>query len=433
MNRLEELIRTVEHIAEEVSRPLSDDLKLRPLFKNCFVNTAKTTTKLSEDGGSYVFTGDIEAMWLRDSSAQVIHYLPFLNTVPILKEMVSGLLKKQIACMKIDPYANAFNEDANGNCWDNDITERSLGDQRLLWVWERKYEVDSICYPIWLLKQYWDRTGDADVFTKECWEVLHTVTELWKTEQNHREQSRYSFMRLNCPASDTLSQNGKGSSVAYTGMTWSGFRPSDDACRYHYLVPSNMFAVVILEYIQEFARDIYKDEVLSQKARSLRQEIEQGINRYGMCKTKKYGDIYAYEVDGLSNYNFMDDANVPSLLSIPWLGYRGVDDPVYKNTRAFILSKDNPYYYEGKTAKGIGSPHTPKEYIWHISLAMQGLTAESEEEKEQILKMLLATDGGTGYMHEGFHCEDPDSYTRPWFAWANSLFALFVMDYKKLI
>ena len=427
MTRQEELHDVIDKIAEEISRPLSQDTKLRELFRNCFVSTAKTTTRFLEDEETYVFTGDIEAMWLRDSSAQVVHYLPFASKYPIIKRMIKGLLKRQITYIGLDPYANAFNEMDNGNCWEEDLTERSP------WVWERKYEVDSLCYPVWLLKQYWDQTGDTEIFSEECRKVLYRIIDLWKTEQNHESESNYTFMRLNCPPSDTLSHDGMGTPTAYTGMTWSGFRPSDDACRYHYLIPSNMFAVVVLGYIKEFAKTIYHDNCLYEKAATLRDEIEAGIQRYGRCDLKEHGTIYAYETDGLGNYHFMDDANVPSLLSIPWLGYLDKEDPIYKRTRAFLLSENNPYYYKGKKAKGIGSPHTPTDYIWHISLTMQGLTAADQEEKETLLQMLLDTDGDTGYMHEGFHADDPNQYTRSWFAWANSLFALFVMEIRNLI
>ena len=211
-------------------------------------------------------------------------------------------------------------------------------------------------------------------------------------------------------------------------MTWSGFRPSDDACEYGYLVPSNMFATVILGYIEEIASDIYNDLELKEKANSLRIEIEEGIKKFGIVHNEDFGYIYAYEVDGQGNYNFMDDANVPSLLSIPYLEYRGIDDEIYQNTRKFILTKNNPFYYEGTVASGIGSPHTPPEYIWHIALSMQGLTTNNEEEIKSLINTLISTDGDTGFMHEGFYCNDSKQFTRDWFAWSNSLFAHFIYE-----
>ncbi|MDY4671114.1 MAG: glycoside hydrolase family 125 protein [Oliverpabstia sp.] len=417
------LIAAVEEIAKKEGAYWNDE-HMRRTFENCYVSTAKTTTKFLENGEAYVFTGDIAAMWLRDSSAQVVHYLPFLKEYPILKDMVKGLIARQAKYIHIDPYANAFNEEANGNCWEKDITEYNP------WNWERKYEIDSLCYPVWLMEQYVKNTGEADIFTPEVKTAFRDILDVWKREQHH-EESAYSFIRVNCPPSDTLSCEGKGEPVGYTGMTWSGFRPSDDACKYGYLIPSNMFASVVLGYMEKFLREQYQDEAMAEEAAALKAQIEEGIQKYGVVEDEVYGKMYAYETDGLGNYNLMDDANVPSLLSLPWLAYCDKDDPIYKNTRDFVLSKKNPYYYEGSCAKGIGSPHTPDQYIWHIALTMQGLTSDDSQEREELLKTLLATDAGCEVMHEGFHCEKPEAFTREWFAWANSLFALFALSMKE--
>lgn len=417
------LIAAVEEIAKKEGA-YWDDEHMRRTFENCYVSTAKTTTKFLENGEAYVFTGDIAAMWLRDSSAQVVHYLPFLKEYPILKDMVKGLIARQAKYIHIDPYANAFNEEANGNCWEKDITEYNP------WNWERKYEIDSLCYPVWLMEQYVKNTGESDIFTPEVKTAFRDILDVWKREQHH-EESAYSFIRVNCPPSDTLSCEGKGEPVGYTGMTWSGFRPSDDACKYGYLIPSNMFASVALGYMEKFLREQYRDEKMAEEAAELKTQIEEGIQKYGVVEDEVYGKMYAYETDGLGNYNLMDDANVPSLLSLPWLAYCDKDDPIYKNTRAYVLSKKNPYYYEGSFAKGIGSPHTPDQYIWHIALTMQGLTSDDSQEREELLKTLLATDAGCEVMHEGFHCEKPEAFTREWFAWANSLFALFALSMKE--
>ncbi len=417
-----QLNQAVEEIAEQIAAKFINKQKLYDTFCNCYVSTAKTTTKFLENEEVFVFTGDIAAMWLRDSSAQVVHYLPYLMEYPILKEFVRGLIKRQMHYILLDPYANAFNEEANGNCWEVDITDS------IPWDWERKYEVDTLCYPIWIIHEYFTRTKDKSIFTEEVKRVFVIVMDLWKKEQRHDSASGYSFVRLNCPPSDTLTREGKGEPTAYTGMTWSGFRPSDDACKYGYLIPSNMFATVVLTYIAEFSVNIYKDNALATRAKELKEEIEGGIRDFGIIRDDEFGEIYVYESDGLGNYHLMDDANVPSLLSIPWLTYKGSDDAIYQNTRRFILSKKNPYYYEGSIAQGIGSPHTPDRYIWHIALTMQGLTAQTVQEKENLLELLLNTDAGKGVMHEGFCCDDPNQFTREWFAWANSLFSLFVMQ-----
>ena len=210
-------------------------------------------------------------------------------------------------------------------------------------------------------------------------------------------------------------------------MTWSGFRPSDDACKYGYLVPSNMFAVVVLRYAAEIAGEVLQDTDLAEEAAKLADEIDVGIKQYAVTQHDEFGPIFAYETDGRGNMNLMDDANVPSLLAIPYLGYTAADDPVYLNTRRFVLSSHNPYFFDGTAASGIGSPHTPDRYIWHIALAVQGMTAWSGEEQERLLDLMESTDAGTGFMHEGFDADDPERFTRPWFSWANMMFCEFVL------
>ncbi len=406
---------------EKIEAGLETRPKLAKVFRNCFFNTLDTTTENLDDGTAFVLTGDIPAMWLRDSSAQVNHYIPFASADDLLKKIIEGLIKRQMIYILTDPYANGFNKGPDNSGHKSDLTRHNP------WVWERKYEIDSLCYPIRLAYRYWKATQRTAVFDGAFKTAVTEIIKLWNLEQKHMENSKYRFIRVDCPDSDTLKNEGRGMPVNYTGMTWSGFRPSDDACTFNYLIPSNMFAVVVLGYIEEIVRCIYKDGELEASAAKLRKEIDHGIRTYGIYRHPGHGDIYAYETDGYGNYNLMDDANVPSLLSIPYIGYASEDDPIYQNTRRFILSRDNPYYYEGLSAKGIGSPHTPGGYIWHISLAMQALTSRDESELDDILEMLERTDAGTGFMHESFHPDDPASFTRPWFAWANSLFSELIL------
>ncbi|RIX60589.1 glycoside hydrolase family 125 protein [Paenibacillus nanensis] len=393
------------------------------MFEKCYINTLQTTIRRKGDGTTFVITGDIPAMWLRDSAAQVRPYLIPAAGDHVLADMIAGVVQRQLECILIDPYANAFNEAPTGDGHHGDLTEMNP------WLWERKYEVDSLCYPIQLSYLLWRNTGRTSHFNATFREAAGEILKLWRTEQHHETQSPYTFERLNCPPTDTLTREGRGSLTAYTGMTWSGFRPSDDACTYGYLIPSNMFAVVVLGYLVQIANKVLLDKELAAEAEALRNEIEQGIERYGIVEHPKYGRIYAYETDGLGGYNLMDDANVPSLLAIPYFGYRSADDPVYRNTRRFILSEDNPYFYRGKAAEGIGSPHTPERYVWPIALAMQGLTTGDRSEKARMLELLSRTDADTGFMHEGFSVDDPSQYTRPWFSWANMMFSELAMEY----
>ena len=408
-------------VKNDMAERLAERPMLSAMFEKCFVNTLETTMEILENDSTYIFTGDIPAMWLRDSSAQVRHYIPFAKNDIKLQEILEGLIKRQIMYILIDPYANAFNKEPNDAGHRGDITERNP------WVWERKYEIDSLCYPIQLAYLYWKATNKTTIFNDEFFEAVRKIITLWKIEQRHTEQSNYRFSNPGRPWKDTLHNNGMGSPVNYTGMTWSGFRPSDDACVFGYLIPSNMFAVVALGYVEEILNSMGKEPELAKEAESLRQEIDYGIKTYGIYEHHKYGRIYAYETDGFGNFKLMDDANVPSLLSAPYLGYTDAYDPIYINTRKFLLSKDNPYYYEGKAAKGIGSPHTPENYIWHIALAMQGLTSDNSVEIEEILRMLETTHAGTDFMHEGFDVDNPNEFTRPWFAWANSIFSELII------
>jgi len=410
----------VSNALNEMKNTLDERPKLLRMFNKCLTNTLETTTELLDDGTTFVFTGDIPAMWLRDSAAQVSQYISLCAGDGVLQRVIEGLLRRQAMYICIDPYANAFNKESNGSGHQSDDTTQSP------WVWERKYEIDSLCYPVRLAYKYWKSTGKTAVFDDAFRDALYTILKVWRVEQRHTESSPYQFARSDCPATDTL-RNKSGMPVNYTGMTWSGFRPSDDACTFNYLIPSNMFAVVVLGYMGEIAEAVYGDTALAASAHSLREEIDFGIKTYGVYYHPVFGKIYAYETDGFGNYNLMDDANIPSLLSIPYLGYTDDSDPIYANTRRFILSEYNDYYYQGTYGAGIGSPHTPDRYIWHISLVMQALTSRDNDEIAEILRVLETTDADTDYMHESFFADDPTAFTRPWFAWANSLFAELIL------
>ncbi|WP_309120135.1 glycoside hydrolase family 125 protein [Paenibacillus sp.] len=417
-----ELPDAIRRTLAEAERRLAGRPKLQRLFRNCFPNTLETTTKRMDDGTTFVITGDIPAMWLRDSVEQFIHYVPLAKDDPELARLVAGLVRRHAMYINIDPYANAFNEAANHWHWDaNDETDMSP------WVWERKFELDSLCFTVRLAYTYWKETGLTDIFDESFKLAMRNIVDVWKTEQRHFERSPYRFMRRNCPAIDTLRNDGLGMPVNYTGMIWSGFRPSDDACEFHYNIPSNMFAAVSLAQLQDIARWVYRDEAFVAEMRSIEDDVRHGIDLYGTYRHPVYGKIYAYETDGFGNYALMDDAGTPSLLSIPYLGYADANDETYLNTRRFVLSRENPFYYEGTAAKGVGSPHTPPNYIWPMALSMQGLTAADDAEMLEMIAALEATDADTGFMHEGFHADDPSKFTRSWFAWSNSLFAQLVL------
>jgi meiotically up-regulated gene 157 (Mug157) protein len=391
-------------------------------FQAAFANTLLTTVKKQADGTTFLLTGDIPAMWLRDSTAQVRPYLVVAKQDDDLKKMIAGLVKKQFFYINIDPYANAFNETANGAGHQDDQT--AMND----WIWERKYEIDSLCYPVQLAYLLYKNTGETSQFNEDFVSGVKKILHVFKTEQDHN-YSPYEFVRDTWRIEDTLINDGKGSPVAPTGLLWSGFRPSDDRCVYGYLIPSNAFAVVILEYLVELFETVLKDKEIVETSLALIKDIEAGMEKFGYTKNRAGEKVFAYEVDGLGHATLMDDSNVPNLIALPYLGYNTSDSTVYETTRKTLLSKENPFYYEGKFARGIGSSHTPENYIWPIAMAMEGMTTADKADKERILDQLVATDGGTHLMHEGFDVDDPTQYTREWFSWANMMFCELVMDY----
>ena len=394
-------------------------------FTACFANTLTTTVRRHDDGTTFVLTGDIPAMWLRDSTAQVRPYLAVAGSDPDLADMIAGLVRLQFRYIGIDAYANAFNEEPNGHTWDpNDRSDFSSP-----WLWERKYELDSLCYPLQLAWLLYANTGRTDHFDAVFVSGAKRILDVIETEQDHAARSPYFFVRDCDIPTESLDNDGRGTPVATTGMTWSGFRPSDDACTWHYLVPANMFAVVVLGYVERIFTELVPDGEVASRAARLAGEIREGIETHARVTNAAGERIYAYEVDGLDHALVMDDANVPSLLAAPYLGYCSADDPTYQATRRTLLSAENPFYYAGEYTAGIGSPHTPPRYVWPIARSIEGLTASSREEKAAILDNLVAIDAGTHLMHEGVCVDDPAQYTREWFSWSNMMFCELVMDY----
>lgn len=415
------LPQAVQQVMKDTSERLADRPKLRQLFQNCFPNTLETTTKLLDDGTTFLLTGDIPAMWLRDSVEQVIHYVPFAKEDAELRRILEGLIRRHMFYIQIDPYANAFNESANDWHWNaTDVTDSSP------WVWERKFELDSMCFSFRLAYLYWKETGRTGIFDEAFRTSLLKMLNVWQIEQEHKEQSTYRFQRHNGIMIDTLRKNGLGMPVNNVGLIWSGFRPSDDACDFHFNIPSNMFAAVTLRQLQEIAQYVYRDSNLVARMSAVEEEIRHAIELYGIIDHSKYGKMYAFETDGFGNHLLMDDAGTPSLMSAPYLGYCAPDDPVYLNTRKFALSEDNPYFFKGEKLSGIGSPHTSAGFVWHLAYTMQGLTAVDPQEILEMIEICESTDAGTGFMHEGFDVNDPTSFTREWFAWSNSQFAQLV-------
>jgi meiotically up-regulated gene 157 (Mug157) protein len=391
----------LQTIARAASTYQNPNAHLETMYRAALINTSQQAT-VASDGTAYVKTGDIPAEWLRDASAQVRPYLFFAKSDMEVATLLRGIIAREGKYLAVDPYANAFTIDYR--------------------VWEEKFELDSLAYPIVLAWSYWKATGDASIFTGDESNGFDKAFETMEREQDHAHNSKYTHRELR-----DLNGNPGPNPVAYTGMIWTGFRPSDDACKFNYLIPSEMMAVVALGDLEEIERVVYRNLLKSNRARALRSEVQDGIQKYGEVFTPNYGYVYAYEVDGLGNQLLMDDANIPSLLSAPYFGYTKSDSFVYKNTRRFLLSKDNPYYYVGSMARGIGSAHTADGYVWPLALIMQGLTSTNDGERRDVLNQLLASDPGDHLLHESFDPNDPGKFSRKDFGWPNALFSEYVM------
>jgi uncharacterized protein len=414
--------RAVEATIVRVKSMIGDP-KLAWLFENCFPNTLDTTVTYREIDGkpeTYVITGDIDAMWLRDSTAQVWPYLPLANEDEPLKKLLAGVVRKQTKLILLDPYANAFYDDPTTvSHWASDHAQMLPG------VHERKWEIDSLCYAVRLAHGYWKTTDDTSVFDADWVKAMRLVLQTFREEQRLTGLGPYTFKRGG-PKPKAGSPELYGTPVKPNGLICSRFRPSDDETEYQFLIPSNFFAAGILVQMAELLLKVCNEPELAGEAHAFSNQLYDALQRNAIVDHPTAGKIFAYELDGMGHVTQMDDANIPSLLSMPYLAACGIDDPIYKNTRAFAWSPQNPWFFKGKH-EGIGGPHIGPEMIWPMSQIMRALTSTSDAEIAAALKELAATDADTGFMHESFHINDPTNFTRTWFAWANTLFGEMIL------
>ena len=418
------------NVIEEKIRQVKKLLKHSPylawMFENCFPNTLDTTVHYTEDSDgtpdTFVYTGDIHAMWGRDSGAQVWPYLQFANKDKNLKKMIKGVILRQFHNISFDPYANAFNRypDPNGGWMKDDCGMKPK-------LHERKYEIDSLCYPLRLAYQYWKVTGDASIFDGLWIDVCQKVLKTFKEQQRKNGRGPYKFLRVTDRQLDTVNNGGWGAPVKPIGLIASVFRPSDDATTLLFLVPSNFMAVTTLKKMADVLTTVNHQPALAKECNDLANEVHNALMKYAIYNHPKYGKIYAYEVDGFGNQLLMDDANVPSLLAMPYLGDVSLDDPIYQNTRRFVWSDDNPYFFKGKAGEGIGGPHIGYDMAWPMSIMMKAFTSKDDKEIKDCIQMLMDTDADTGMIHESFNVNNASDYTRPWFAWQNTLFGELIL------
>ncbi len=416
--------KAVEKIVNEI-KANAGNKELAWMFGNCFPNTLDSTVDFNIIDGkpdTFVITGDIDAMWLRDSSAQVWPYLLLCNDDKELQQLIKGVINRQTKLILKDPYANAFlkDETQKSKYWDSDITNMTLG------IYERKWEIDSLCYPIRLAYGYWRQTGDLSAFDEEWFMAMKLVVRTFREQQRLEDKGPYHFERKTSRAIDGVPLGGYGYPVKPTGLICSTFRPSDDATFYSYLIPSNYFAVTSLKQLSEIFGTTGKHENEIKDVLQLANQVSEALKKFSTTYHPLFGKILAYEVNGFGSFNLMDDANVPSLLSLPYLGAVKVSDHVYQSTRKYIWSEENPFFFKGKIATGIGGPHMGVDMIWPLSIIMKGMTSQNEIEIKACLDALQKTHAGTGFIHESFYKDDPYKFTRKWFAWANTIFGEFV-------
>ncbi len=410
----------VEAVITEIKKHVRNP-EIGWLFENCFPNTLDTTVDFEMIDGkpdTYVITGDIDAMWLRDSTAQVWPYLPLMKEDKKLRELIKGVINRQTKCIILDPYANAFYKDVNQESeWKSDITKMLPG------IHERKWEIDSLCYPVRLAYGYWKITGDTSVFDSEWVKAMQLILQTFKEQQRFNGNGPYSFQRTTAWATDGVPLSGYGYPVKPNGLIVSIFRPSDDSTLFPFLVPSNFFAVESLgQMAQLLALPAIGKTAMAAEASALQKQVKEALQKHGIIQHPQFGRIIAFEVNGFGSFHLMDDANVPSLLSLPYLGAIQPNDPLYLNSRKVVLSENNPFFYKGKAAEGIGGPHTGVDTIWPMSIILRAITSVDDKEIASCIEALRSTHAGTGFMHESFHKDDPAKFTRKWFAWANTLF-----------
>lgn len=414
----------IEKKIKEVKKTLKDNPYLAWMFENCFPNTLETTVHYRTSDGyddTFVYTGDIHAMWLRDSGAQVWPYVRFTDKDEQLRRMVRGVILRQFKCINIDPYANAFNDGPTGGEWQSDMTDMKPE------VHERKYEIDSECYPIRLAYEYWKVTGDTSIFGDEWLRAVDNTLKVFREQQRKQGKGSYSFKRKTERAFDTVGWDGWGHPGKPVGLIASFFRPSDDATVFPYLVPSNFMAVSSLRKAGEILATVNKSPEKAKECEALADEVETALKKHAVVEHPKYGKIYAFEVDGYGSCLLMDDANVPSLLGMGYLGDVDINDPIYQNTRRFVWSEDNPAFFRGKAGEGIGGPHVGLDMPWPMSIMMLAFTSNDDEEIKRCIEMLMSTNADTGFIHESFNKDNASDYTRPWFAWQNTLFGELIL------
>lgn len=431
---------SVEETINEMNKRITDP-DLARLFENCFPNTLDTTVLWHHNGTdpqSFIVTGDINALWLRDAHKQVQIYSPLASVDPKIKNLILGLINTQSDFVLSNPYCNAFQppHQSGIDFKFNNENDAVYPRPNLNVVFECKYEIDSLASFLAIGNLYYKDTGDSSFITPSWLNALSRLLQVLKEQATptfgptgRKLPHYYAFRRNTNTGTETLNLGGAGNPVnGGTSLIRSAFRPSDDATIFQYFIPGNAFMSVELRRTARLLEKANQPD-LAKQLQKLGEEIENGIYKHGTYQHPVFGKVFAYEVDGFGSVSIMDDANTPSLLSLPDMGFVSQNDEIYLNTRRMILSKDgNPYYLKGQFFEGIGGPHIGTRFAWPMSHIVAMRTTDNDTEIIRSLELLKGSTAGLGLMHESVNVDLPHSFTRSWFAWCNSEFAKTILD-----
>jgi meiotically up-regulated gene 157 (Mug157) protein len=448
----------VEKVIKDMNEKMLDK-DLARIFENAFPNTLDTTVKWHVDGAeksskghsswlggaeawegaqSFIVTGDISAEWLRDSTNQLAQYQRLAKKDSAIETLLLGAINTQAEYVIASPYCNAFQPPPPSKIKTSD---NGQGDSvhpayEPSQVFECKYEIDSLAHFLSLANQFHNHTGSTAFITKRWLQAVNSLVEVIDEQSKSTFDPKtgsftlqeYRFQRQTNTGTETLNLAGNGNPLNYgTGLVRSAFRPSDDATILGFFIPGNAMLAVELKRTAEILQKASKAS-LAQELRSRGERIEKGVWEHGVVSHRKFGSVFAFEVDGYGSSILMDDANLPSLLALPLLGFLNSDDRTYQNTRKMILSKEgNPYFITGSEFEGIGGPHIGFMNAWPMSLLVQAMTSDDDAEIKGLLTAVKQA-SPLGLIHESVNVEEIRDYTRSWFAWANSVYAQTILD-----
>ncbi|KAJ9156677.1 hypothetical protein NKR23_g1473 [Pleurostoma richardsiae] len=447
----------VEDLIERMEGVIADP-DLYRIFQNSYPNTLDTAIKWkgvaannSAEELTFVITGDINAMWLRDSANQMQSYLPLLkadNCSDSIASLYRGVINLQARYLLTSPYCNSFQAPAESSIAPAEnsaaLSDTVTPPYSNTSVFECKYELDSLAAFLQVSAEYYAATGDAAFFGRFQWvaavqAVLNTARAM-KTPTYRADgqvlDSPYTFTRLTTRTTETLANNGLGSPVANgTGLIRSAFRPSDDSTIFQLFIPANMMFSRYLGAAAEIMVTLGDKAPagLSSQMKCFSASLKNAIIAHGIVTDPNSGkQVYAYEIDGFGSAAVMDDANIPSLLAASFLGFLDASDPVYQDTRAVVLDETgkngNPYFMRGPVINSVGGPHQGPGYAWPMASIVRILTTDDEAEILSVLKEVVSSTDGFGLMHESINTFNQSDWTRQWFSWANGLFGQMILD-----